>query len=42
MDALHVGKRADLPLRAPWRDVILFLPTRAFQLSLIDMRVFVV
>ena len=42
VDALHVGKRADLPLRAPWRDVILFLPTRAFQLSLIDMRVFVV
>ena len=42
VDALQVRERTDLPMRAPWREVILFLPTRSFQLSLIDMRVFVV
>ena len=42
VDALQISERPDLPMRAPWREVILFLPTRAFKLSLIDMRVFVV
>ena len=42
VDALPVHHRADLPLRAPWRELILFLPTDDFRLSLIDLRVFVV
>lgn len=42
VDAVPVGRHTDLPMRASWRELILFLPTRAFQLSLIDMRVFVV
>lgn len=42
LDALPTGQRANLPARAPWRELVLFLPTRAFQLSLIDLRVFAV
>lgn len=42
VDALATAHRTDLPERADWRELVLFLPTRAFQLSLIDLRVFVV
>lgn len=42
LDAIAVGRRLDLPDRAPWRELILFLPTQSFDLSLIDLRVFVV
>lgn len=42
VDALSVHHRERLPLRAPWRELVLFLPTRDFRLSLIDLRVFVV
>lgn len=42
VDAIPTGQRMDLPQRAGWRELILFLPTRSFQLSLIDLRVFVV
>lgn len=42
VDALSVHHRDRLPLRAPWRELVVFLPTRSFQLSLIDLRVFIV
>lgn len=42
LDALPVGYRDDLPTKAEWRELILFLPTETFRLSLIDLRVFLV
>ena len=42
VDALSVHSRDKLPIRAPWRELVLFLPNRAFKLSLIDLRVFIV
>lgn len=42
VDALPVGHRAQLPVEAPWRELILFLPTRPFRWSLLDLRVFAV
>jgi len=42
VDALPVQHRHNLPLQAPWREMILFLPAKAFDLSLIDLRVFLV
>jgi hypothetical protein len=42
IDALSIHHRADLPVQAPWRELIIFMPTRAFQASLIDLRVFIV
>lgn len=42
VDALPVHHREALPERAPWRELVIFLPNRAFQLSLIDLRVFIV
>lgn len=42
VDALAIRHHKRLPQEAPWRELILFLPTRAFDLSLIDLRVFLV
>lgn len=42
VDALSVNHSAALPVYAPWRELVVFLPNRAFQLSLIDLRVFIV
>lgn len=42
MDALSVQYRDRVPLEAPWRELILFLPTHSFRMSLIDLRVFLV
>lgn len=42
VDALQISQRDTIPEEAPWRDLILFLPTESFRLSLIDWRVFVV
>ena len=42
LDALSVHHSQNVPLQAPWREVIVFLPTQDFQVSLIDLRIFVV
>lgn len=42
VDALALAHRSRLPPEAPWRELVLFLPTRGFRLSLIDLRVFLV
>jgi len=41
LDVIAFSPRDDLPLWAPWREVVLFLPTEASDLSLIDLRVFI-
>jgi hypothetical protein len=42
LDALAVHHREALPVTAPWRELVLFLPTKGFRLSLGDLRVFAV
>jgi hypothetical protein len=42
VDALPIHQREALPVRAPWRELVIFLPTRSFKFSLIDLRVFIV
>lgn len=42
VDALPIHSREGLPLRAPWRELVIFLPTQTFQMSLIDLRAFIV
>ncbi|MBR9650076.1 hypothetical protein [Thalassovita aquimarina] len=42
LDALPLQNQPDLPLHAPWRELILFLPTHSFRWSLHDLRVFVI
>lgn len=42
VDALSIAQRPDIPARAPWRELVFFLPSKAFHLSLIDLRVFAV
>lgn len=39
-DALIPNGRDSLPNTAPWRELVLFLPTKSFQLSLLDLRFF--
>lgn len=41
-DALMLTGGPQLPLQAPWRELVLFLPTGAFELTLTDWRVFLV
>lgn len=41
-DALMLTGGPQLPLQAPWRELILFLPAEAFELTLSDWRVFLV
>lgn len=40
LDALVVGRDPRLPLRASWREFILFLPTSSFAWALQDLRIF--
>ncbi|KAA9005090.1 hypothetical protein [Histidinibacterium aquaticum] len=40
MDAVALGDRSDAPADPPWREVILFFPTRPFRATLLDFRVF--
>ena len=42
VDALPALSQSRLPLEAPWRELILFFPVVPFQMSLIDLRVFLV
>jgi len=42
LDALPVHGRDRLPLHAPWRELIFFLPTHSFRWSLLDLRLFIV
>ncbi len=42
LDALPVHRGERVPLRARWRELVLFLPTRSLRWSLIDLRVFAV
>lgn len=42
VDAVPTAQRLGLPLQAPWRELVLFLPTTPFRLSVIDLRVFMV
>lgn len=42
VDALSVHHQDRLPMEAPWREFVLFLPVESFRLSLIDLRVFLV
>lgn len=42
LDALPVQYRDQIPMQAPWRELIFFLPTHDFRLSLIDLRLFIV
>lgn len=41
LDVLDIA-RYDIPDEAPWREIVLFLPTRSFSLSIRDLRIFVV
>lgn len=42
VDVLQIALRDTIPEDAPWRELILFLPTESFRMSLIDWRIFVV
>lgn len=42
LDVLPLQYRDQIPMQAPWRELILFLPTHDFRLSLIDLRLFIV
>lgn len=42
MDVQQAHYSEDIPARAEWRELVFFLPTDAFELSLIDLRVFVI
>ena len=42
LDALFVHHIDGVPIKSDWRELILFLPVQNFELSLIDLRVFVV
>lgn len=40
LDAIDPARREDVPARAPWRELVLFLPLTASDLALHDLRVF--
>lgn len=42
LDALPLRQIWELPIQAPWREIVLFLPPQDIRLSLIDLRVFIV
>lgn len=42
VDALQLHQRDNIPATAPWREIVLFLPTESFKLDLLNLRVFVV
>lgn len=37
LDMLYLDAQPDLPLVAPWRELVLFLPCRPFRLSLVHL-----
>ncbi|WP_027256083.1 hypothetical protein [Leisingera aquimarina] len=39
-DALYLDSRPELPLSAPWHELVLFLPCQAFDLSLMHLHLF--
>ena len=40
LDALYLDSRPELPLSAPWHELVLFLPCQAFDLSLMHLHLF--
>lgn len=42
VDVLALDERPDIPTVAAWRELVIFLPTDGFRLTLLDMRVFAV
>ncbi|NSY39539.1 hypothetical protein [Leisingera sp. ANG59] len=42
LDALYLDCCPDLPLSAPWRELVLFLPCRDFDLNLMHLHLFAV
>lgn len=42
IDGMSISCSNDLPLQAPWRELVFFLPTRSFNMTFVDLRVFVV
>lgn len=42
LDALQVSTQKNLPVIAPWRQLVLFLPRHAFRWDLQDLRLFAV
>lgn len=42
LDAIQISQQPNLPPEAPWRELILFLPTQSFRLDLHDLRLFIV
>lgn len=41
LDALELAQHPELPARAPWRELVLFLPTHRLRWTLADLRLFV-
>lgn len=41
LDAIMIHRRTNLPVDAPWRELVLFLPTDSFRWSLQDLRLFI-
>ncbi|OED45821.1 hypothetical protein AB838_22130 [Rhodobacteraceae bacterium (ex Bugula neritina AB1)] len=42
LDALYLDSQPELPLSAPWRELVLFLPSQGFDLSLMHLHLFAV
>ena len=42
LDFLHLPARKDVPENADWRELVIFFPTKATAIDLIDLRVFIV
>lgn len=42
VDLLRLESRSDVPAEAPWRELILFFQTRSAQITVRDLRVFIV
>lgn len=41
LDATLIHGQRDLPVWAPWREMVLFLPTAPMTMSIVDLRVFI-
>jgi len=42
MDVMQAHFSAEVPARADWRELVVFLPVQAFDISFLDLRVFVI
>jgi hypothetical protein len=42
IDLLKIFEREDVPLRATWRELIFFFPTKTSRFKIQDLRVFIV